>query len=202
MAPTPTERAAIYLRPWLLSGMARFITSMRRMPSVCCAAALVLVALSTSVGCSDDERKTGGGSEGKACQSQEDCPLFSCTCRDGVKVSMPSCALTRCEAGSTACDKACSTRGGLESFREQPTVKDSAECEAFCAKGASLACGAASNCDRLFYCALDDGECADAKRAHLKCVAEQGQWACSGSGGWTVTSGCPSARCAADAGAR
>jgi len=151
------------------------------------------VALSTA--CSDDEAGAGGGSVGKPCQSNEDCPLYSCTCKDGVKVSMPSCVLTKCQAGSTACEKACASRGGLQGFREQPTVKDSAECEAFCAKGDSLACGAASTCDRLFYCALDDGECADTKRAHLKCVVEQGQWACSGSGGWTVTSGCPSARC-------
>ena len=171
-----------------------------RMTRLLWAHALLFLALSASQGCSSDGENSAG-SEGRQCRSGEDCPLWSCVCKDGANVSMPSCAGTHCQDGSTACGNACASRGGLESFREKPTVKDSPECKAYCAKGASLGCGAEPRCDRLFYCDVEEDECAEAKRAHLQCVVEQGIWTCSGSGGWEVTSGCPSARCAMDAGA-
>jgi hypothetical protein len=168
--------------------------------SALCAQMFLLSILSILDGCSSDDQNAGPGG-GQGCNSGEDCTLWSCTCNDGTTASMAACVLGQCQDGDTACGNACESRGGAQSFREKQTVKDSAECNAFCAKAASLGCRSEPRCDRLLYCDLDEDECADAKRAHLQCVVDRGQWACTASGGWMVTSGCPSARCARDAGA-
>jgi hypothetical protein len=162
--------------------------------------ATFVLALSVVDGCSSDD-ENGGGASGQLCESSEDCTLWACICNDGTNVSMSSCIVNRCQDGNEACGSACRSRGGVQSVREKPTVKDSAECDAFCDKAASLGCSAEPRCDRMFYCSLDEDECAEGKRAHLRCVADEGKWACSGSSGWTVTSSCPSARCERDAGA-
>jgi len=170
----------------------------QRMASIFGAQALLLVALVAVDGCSSDAQE---GTSGSPCNSGEDCALWSCLCKNGTNLSISACALSQCEDGQTACESACSSSGGVQSFHEKATVKDSPECDAFCAKAASLGCSAEPRCDRHFYCDVDDDECPDAKRTHLRCVAEQGNWACSSTGGWTMSSGCPSARCGRDAGA-
>lgn len=180
---------------YLLRSM--FTTKWQR-ASVLCGQVLLLVAFSIIDGCSSEDQNAGATAQ--PCQSSEDCPLWSCACKDGTTASMSACVAGQCYDGNTACESACRSRGGVQSFREKQTVKDSAECDAYCAKAASLGCSAEPRCDRTFYCDVDEDECAEAKRAHLQCVANEGQWACSASGGWTVTSGCPSARCERDAG--
>jgi|SoiMethySBSTD1v2_1073268.scaffolds.fasta_scaffold28916_3 hypothetical protein len=172
-----------------------FTTEPRR-AGLLLSSALLVVALASIDGCSSDD-PSGDGRQ--SCQSSDDCPLWACTCRDGTSVSIAGCVFDHCQ-GADACDSACSSSGGVQTVREQPTVKDSPECLAYCAKGASLNCGAEPRCDRSFYCSVDDDECAESKRAQLRCIVDTGKWGCSGSGGWTVTSSCPSPRCQTDAG--
>ena len=83
--------------------------------------------------------------------------------------------------------------------RPHPNVAASAECDAWCTKGASLTCGT-TTCDRFFVCgvprasceAATRASCEAATRAALKCNVEKGDWACSQhSTSWSVSSSCP-----------
>jgi hypothetical protein len=166
-----------------------------------CSNVFLVAALSAIDGCSSDDDSSSGGGVGQTCETSQDCPLWACTCNDGTSVSIASCGNNRCRDGQAACGSMCDSNGGVSSVREKPTVKDSAECAAFCAKAASLGCSDEPRCDRHFYCDIDEDECAEGKRAYLRCAVETGEWACSGSTGWTLTSSCPLARCETDAGA-
>lgn len=75
--------------------------------------------------------------------------------------------------------------------RPHPNVAASAECDAWCTKGASLTCGT-TTCDRFFVCGVPRASCEAATRAALKCNVEKGDWACSQhSTSWSVSSSCP-----------
>ena len=82
----------------------------------------------------------------------------------------------------------CEDRGGLASVSETPTVKDTPECDAYCAKIASLGCDD-RECNRAFWCAVDEGQCAEQKRAYLQCVVDTGTWQCTEQG-WGASSSC------------
>lgn len=85
----------------------------------------------------------------------------------------------------------------MKSVSEQPNVKGTPECNAFCQRIASLGCG---KCNQSFWCGVEPGECPEAKRAQLQCKADTGVWKCTGTSGWTESDTCPSAKCSADAG--
>jgi len=121
-------------------------------------------------------------------------------CGDGTTPSAGGCIFNRCAEASELCGGMCEKSGGLVGTHEKPSVKDAPECDAFCAKIASLGCRDEPRCDRYFWCGLDSDECADKKRAYLKCEVETGDWQCTETGGWSMSSSCPSATCASDAG--
>lgn len=64
-------------------------------------------------------------------------------------------------------------------------ITKSPECAAYCAR--VRACGA--QCDPVSECAVSDSTCAEAHRAYLKCVADQGSFSC-GPGGYSETDSC------------
>jgi hypothetical protein len=69
-------------------------------------------------------------------------------------------------------------------------VEGTPECDAYCAKIASLGCGA--SCNTRNICKIDEGSCAAAARAKLDCKVKKGVWAClSTSGGYSVVYSCP-----------
>ena len=78
----------------------------------------------------------------------------------------------------------------MSAVQPQPNVATSAECDAWCAKGAALGCGS-TTCNRFFFCGVGKRSCEAATRAALRCAVEKGTWACSKQGtSWSVSSGC------------
>ena len=129
-----------------------------------------------------------------ACTSATECNPEQCVCNDGDTTETASiCLQGSCVQGNDAsfCATACQSHGGVKTIEAHPNVATSAECDAWCAKGAALSCGA-STCDRFFFCGVDKGSCEAAKRAALQCAVDKGKWACSmQSSSWSVTSSCP-----------
>jgi hypothetical protein len=155
--------------------------------------AVVALPLSLAWGCSADDGPVA------PCESASECVRWRCVCQDGSTPSAQVCLAGRCLDGPSACAAYCSDR--VVSAGETPNVNDSPECDAVCARAESIACGDDPGCNRYHYCGLDEGECATEKRAYLRCLADQGSFQCNDLGGVTSSStGCPSARCTADAG--
>lgn len=163
--------------------------------------AVVLLAFGALVGpgCSGGSGN-GSSSGGQSCTSADQCTQWRCTCNDGTTVSLGECILNQCADANQACGGSCKNNGGLKSATPTPTVSTSAECDAFCAKAMSLHCPKDTTCDRNFWCALSQGECADQLRAELQCNVDTGSWSCD-NGYFSVTSSCSSADCPAEAGA-
>jgi hypothetical protein len=126
-----------------------------------------------------------------ACTTAEDCNPEECVCTDGETVSSG----TVCSGGScvgrfseSLCATVCKDHGGVSTIRPARNVATSPECDAWCNKGAALGC-ASTKCNRFFFCGVSKGSCEAATRAALKCVTDQGTWACSAHGdAWSVTS--------------
>lgn len=142
----------------------------------------------------------GSAGTGSGCQTTDDCIHWLCVCKDGNTGSRANCVQGTC-GGPEICDTKCTDHGGVASVSEQPTVRDSPECTAFCNKVASLNCGGTLRCDTWFWCALDANECAEQKRASLQCEVDNGTWQCIGPNGWGESApGCPTGTCPQDAG--
>lgn len=161
----------------------------RRLLAVLSVLALGAIAIG---GCSS------GGDAGTTCLVLQDCPTWRCTCRNGQIANTGECVNNQCAPGHDLCSTVCYDRGGLKSFESVPDLTASAECTAFCDKVAALGCG--GTCDKKYWCAIGQGECADAKRAFLQCEVDSGAWQCNPGGGFTVSSSCHQAACSADAG--
>ena len=65
------------------------------------------------------------------------------------------------------------------------------ECDAWCARVDELACPSSDDCGEDFFCRVDveDGECAESKRAYLACGADTAMFSCTETG-WTAASNC------------
>jgi hypothetical protein len=129
-----------------------------------------------------------------ACTGAMECNPDQCVCNDGDTAETPTiCLEGSCGQGSndSFCASVCQSHGGVKTIEPHPNVATSAECDAWCAKGASLACGS-TTCDRFFFCGVDKGSCEAAKRAALQCEVDKGTWACSEHGNsWSVGAPCP-----------
>ena len=129
-----------------------------------------------------------------ACTTAMECNPDQCVCNDGDTTETASvCFQGSCMQGNddSFCATACQSHGGVKTIEAHPNVATSAECDAWCAKGASLACGS-TTCDRFFFCGVNKGSCEAATRAALQCAVDKGQWACSQhSDSWSVGSSCP-----------
>ena len=129
-----------------------------------------------------------------ACTTAMECNPDQCVCNDGETVETGSaCLQGSCMQGGNEmfCASSCQTHGGVKTIEAHPNVATSAECDAWCAKGASLSCGA-TTCDRFFFCGVSKGSCEAAQRAFLQCEVDKGMWACSEhSNSWSVGAACP-----------
>lgn len=114
-------------------------------------------------------------------------------------MGLGECIMNKCADSNQACGSTCDNHGGLKSATPVPTVAKSAECDAFCAKVASLHCSSTDACDRSFDCSLFQGECAAQKRAELQCEVDTGTWSCD-NGSFSVLSSCASADCPPEGG--
>jgi hypothetical protein len=148
--------------------------------------------------CSSSSGDSTGAQQGTtttACTSAEDCNPEECVCADGKTFSTGAiCSSGSCLAGysDSFCASACKSAGGVTEIRPSRNVATSAECDAWCNKGASLGC-ASKSCNRFFFCAVPKDSCEAATRAALKCAVDEGKWACSThSDLWSVTSSCGS----------
>lgn len=139
----------------------------------------------------------GGGTSASSpasCTTAMECNPNECVCGDGETVETGTvCFQGSCVAGNDAsfCATSCSKHGGVTTVRAHPNVAASSECDAWCSKGAGLACGS-TTCDRFFFCGVPKGSCEAAAQAALRCAVEKGNWACSkNSTSWSVGSSCP-----------
>ena len=128
-----------------------------------------------------------------ACTTAEDCNPQECVCTDGQTLTSGTvCSAGSCTGGfsESSCASACKSNGGVSLIRPARNVATSAECDAWCSKGASLGCGS-TKCNRFFFCGVSQGSCEAATRAALKCAVDEATWACSThSTSWSVTSSC------------
>jgi len=129
-----------------------------------------------------------------ACTTAMECNPDQCVCNDGDTVETATvCLQGSCLQGGNDmfCASSCQAHGGVKAIEPHPNVATSAECDAWCAKGASLSCGS-TTCDRFFFCGVSKGSCEAAQRAALQCAIDKGTWACSEhSDSWSVSSSCP-----------
>ncbi len=129
-----------------------------------------------------------------SCTTAMDCNPAACACTAGETVETATvCSQGTCGTGGNAsfCAAVCDTHGGVTAVRPHPNVAASVECDAWCSKGAGLACGV-TTCDRFFFCGVPKGSCEAATRAALQCAVDKGQWECSQHGSsWSVGSSCP-----------
>jgi hypothetical protein len=154
---------------------------------------------------SSDAAAAGGTDAGGSCVSANECAQWQCTCTDGtVFLSPRTCAGGDCHAGDIGqCAPYCQPHGGTDNVQISPNVANSSECDAFCAKVASLGCTGNLTCDRYFYCLVTAGSCEAAARAKLKCKVDKGNWTCNqDAGGWEVDSSecSQSEECGSDSG--
>jgi hypothetical protein len=156
--------------------------------------ALAACGTSNSGTGSGDGGAGGAASSPASCTTAMECNPNECVCNDGETVETGSaCLQGSCLAGNDAsfCMNSCSTHGGHAAVRAHRNVAASSECDAWCTKGAGLAC-ASTTCDRFFFCGVPKGSCEAATQAALKCAVEKGTWACSkNSSSWSVSSSCP-----------
>jgi hypothetical protein len=128
------------------------------------------------------------------CSTAMECNPQQCVCTDGETVETASaCLQGSCVVGdeTSFCASSCKSHGGVSAVRPNPNVATSAECDAWCTKGAALSCGS-STCNRFFFCEVPKGSCEAAARAALQCAVDKGEWACSKtSSSWSVGSSCP-----------
>ncbi|MEA2750604.1 MAG: hypothetical protein QOI41_4747 [Myxococcales bacterium] len=156
--------------------------------------AWALAACSTSNNGTSSGDGGGAASSPTSCTTAMECNPDECVCSDGETVETGSaCFQGSCVAGddTSFCATSCSKHGGVSTVRPHPNVAASTECDAWCTKGASLACGS-TTCDRFFFCGVPKGSCEAAARAQLQCAVEKGDWACSkNSKSWSTSSSCP-----------
>ena len=162
---------------------------MRTLASFCLLALLAIPACTSSNSGADGQ----DGGAGASCTGAQECNPDRCTCTDGEAFDTATiCAGDRCSVGQSDsyCASVCTAHGGVTAVGPAPNVAASAECDAWCAKGAALGCGAAK-CDRFFFCGVGKRSCEAAARAALACAVEKGTWACSKqSDAWSVSSSC------------
>jgi hypothetical protein len=144
--------------------------------------ATLLLACSSGTG-------SAPGAPGSPCSGG--CDPDRCVCSDGTTAdTSTSCLGGTCSTGGMSeCTMRCGGHGGLASVGPAPNVATSAECDAFCNKIASLACGS-SKCDRYFWCLVQPGECEASVRAVLACQAQTEMFTCLDGGGWSGTGSC------------
>jgi len=75
--------------------------------------------------------------------------------------------------------------------RDENSLEGTPECDAWCARVDELDCPGGSDCGEDFFCRIDveDGECAESKRAYLTCGADTAMFMCTETG-WTAASNC------------
>lgn len=158
-------------------------------------ASVFALAACSSSSSGNGASQDGGSSTSSSptsCTGADECNPDQCTCNDGQAfASATICANHTCSTASdTLCPTLCQGHGGLKSIAPAPNVASSPECDAYCAKGASLQCGGASKCNRFFFCGIGKGDCEASARAALDCAVKQGDWACNSNKGWGVSSSC------------
>lgn len=171
---------------------------MRTLPCLILLSSAALAALLAACGSSSNgtASEDGGTSAAAsiACTTAMECNSQQCVCTDGETVETASaCLQGSCLVGdeTSFCASSCKSHGGVTTIRPNPNVATSAECDAWCTKGAALSCGS-STCSRFFFCAVPKGSCEAATRAALQCAVDKGEWACSKtSSSWSVGSSCP-----------
>ena len=104
-----------------------------------------------------------------------------CLCDDGSAATVHTSPETTC---ATACGDA-----GVASYVQQDAVAGTPECDAYCAKIASLNCPGAT-CDPQKACLIGAFSCPAATQAILACVVQSGSFECMPGGGVTTTSHC------------
>jgi hypothetical protein len=172
---------------------------MRTLPCLACLGFFVLGSLWLVACGSSTSGSTSSGDGGasaaspSSCVSAMECNPQQCVCNDGDTTQTATvCLQGSCVMGddTSFCASACGSHGGVSTIRPSPNVAASAECDAWCGKGAALACGS-STCDRFFFCGVPKGSCEAAARAALQCAVDKGEWACSQhSSSWSVGSSC------------
>lgn len=157
---------------------------------------LLLGAVVLAVACggtASEESKGGtggdaaGGAGGRA-GSAGNQDGWWCTCGNasfGLPASYSS------QEAENACVQACPGDGGIGSITPKLTIRDSAECKAFCAKADAAGCpGDTCAAKTDFWCQVAVKSCPAAARAQLDCQTQNGAFMCDANS-WTVTaSGC------------
>ncbi|MDB5220285.1 MAG: hypothetical protein JWO86_8212 [Myxococcaceae bacterium] len=168
---------------------------MRTLPWLSLPLLTALAACGTSNGsATSSDGGTGGDPAPASCTTAIDCNPQECVCSDGDTTEGGTvCVQGSCGVShdTSFCDSVCAKHGGVSTVRPHRNVATSAECDAWCTKGASLTCGA-TTCDRFFFCGVPKTSCEAATRAALQCAVDKGTWACSKqSTSWSVSASCP-----------
>jgi hypothetical protein len=162
---------------------------------------VVVITAALGVACSSSRDReaasegtdAGTMEEAPTCDGADECVPWRCECADGtVQMSGTVCAAGRCADGAGSCEVLCREAGGLTSYEAWPHVIGSPECDAWCARGDALACPMDVGCNPAFFCLVEEGSCAAAKRAALQCTVDEGEWACGAAGSRSSSSTCPS----------
>jgi hypothetical protein len=162
-------------------------------------ASLGLLTLAAMTACGSSSVTSDPGDGGStpaaptACASAQECNPDQCVCTDGETFQTATvCLQGSCSTGGndSFCASMCKSHGGVTAIRPNPNVATSAECDAWCNKGAALGCGS-TKCNRFFFCSVGKHSCEAAARAALACAVDKGKWDCSKqSTSWSVSSSC------------